>query len=72
MLIIDVKDPILIICPLSVISHWSDEVKKYTNNINCITYFGSIEERKKFQDKWDNSVKVFIIYKYRIQQQLQF
>ncbi|KAI0394380.1 SNF2 family N-terminal domain-containing protein [Xylariaceae sp. FL0594] len=44
--------PHLIVAPLSTLSNWQDEFKKWTPSIPFILYHGTIEERQKiFQDE---------------------
>jgi TATA-binding protein-associated factor len=37
--------PSLIICPTTLIGHWSHEITKFTNNLRPFKYYGSTSER---------------------------
>ncbi|KAF9265363.1 SNF2-family ATP dependent chromatin remodeling factor snf21 [Marasmius fiardii PR-910] len=42
-------DPILIVCPLSVLHNWIEEYKKFAPSIPVLMYHGSPEERAEFR-----------------------
>ncbi|KAM7127436.1 chromodomain-helicase-DNA-binding protein 1-like [Ciconia maguari] len=43
------KDRFLILCPLSVLSNWKEELERFAPSISFVTYIGSKEERPKLQ-----------------------
>ncbi|XP_041267011.1 chromodomain-helicase-DNA-binding protein 1-like isoform X2 [Onychostruthus taczanowskii] len=43
------KERFLILCPLSVLSNWKEEVERFAPGLSFITYVGSKEERPKLQ-----------------------
>ena len=42
--------PFLVVCPLSVLSSWMNEAKKWTPELNFIRFHGQKIERQKFKD----------------------
>ncbi|KAM9171468.1 chromodomain-helicase-DNA-binding protein 1-like isoform 2-T2 [Pangshura tecta] len=45
------KRPFLILCPLSVLSNWKEELERFAPGLSYVTYAGDKEERAKLQ--WD-------------------
>ncbi|XP_068273468.1 chromodomain-helicase-DNA-binding protein 1-like isoform X2 [Nyctibius grandis] len=43
------KERFLILCPLSVLSNWKDELERFAPGLSFVTYVGSKEERPKLQ-----------------------
>uniref|UniRef100_A0A8C3JUC2 Helicase ATP-binding domain-containing protein n=1 Tax=Calidris pygmaea TaxID=425635 RepID=A0A8C3JUC2_9CHAR len=43
------KDKFLILCPLSVLSNWKEELERFAPGLSFVTYVGSKEERPKLQ-----------------------
>ncbi|XP_009986464.1 PREDICTED: chromodomain-helicase-DNA-binding protein 1-like [Tauraco erythrolophus] len=43
------KEKFLILCPLSVLSNWKDELERFAPCLSFVTYTGSKEERPKLQ-----------------------
>ncbi|KAM5256255.1 chromodomain-helicase-DNA-binding protein 1-like [Ctenodactylus gundi] len=41
--------PFLILCPLSVLSNWKEEMERFAPGLSCVTYTGSKEERARLQ-----------------------
>jgi SNF2 family DNA or RNA helicase len=48
---IDSFAPVLIVCPLSVVSQWESEIQRFTPFIRSLMYIGSKEEREGLQLK---------------------
>ncbi|XP_014121854.2 chromodomain-helicase-DNA-binding protein 1-like isoform X1 [Zonotrichia albicollis] len=44
------KERFLILCPLSVLSNWKEELERFAPGLSFITYVGSKEERPKLQE----------------------
>uniref|UniRef100_A0A803V8H5 Chromodomain-helicase-DNA-binding protein 1-like n=1 Tax=Ficedula albicollis TaxID=59894 RepID=A0A803V8H5_FICAL len=44
------KERFLILCPLSVLSNWKEELERFGPGLSFITYVGSKEERPKLQE----------------------
>ncbi|XP_048150478.1 chromodomain-helicase-DNA-binding protein 1-like [Corvus hawaiiensis] len=44
------KERFLILCPLSVLSNWKEELERFAPGLSFITYIGSKEERPKVQE----------------------
>uniref|UniRef100_A0A8C0UY55 Chromodomain-helicase-DNA-binding protein 1-like n=1 Tax=Cyanistes caeruleus TaxID=156563 RepID=A0A8C0UY55_CYACU len=44
------KERFLILCPLSVLSNWKEELERFAPSLSFITYVGSKEERPKLQE----------------------
>ncbi|XP_014108940.1 PREDICTED: chromodomain-helicase-DNA-binding protein 1-like isoform X2 [Pseudopodoces humilis] len=44
------KERFLILCPLSVLSNWKEELERLAPSLSFITYVGSKEERPKLQE----------------------
>ncbi|XP_013913283.1 PREDICTED: chromodomain-helicase-DNA-binding protein 1-like [Thamnophis sirtalis] len=43
------KKPFVIICPLSVLNNWRDELKRFSPSLSTVIYSGSKEERAELQ-----------------------
>ncbi|XP_067402131.1 chromodomain-helicase-DNA-binding protein 1-like isoform X1 [Emydura macquarii macquarii] len=43
------KRPFLILCPLSVLSNWKEELERFAPGLSYVTYAGDKEERAKLQ-----------------------
>nr|XP_009477860.1 PREDICTED: chromodomain-helicase-DNA-binding protein 1-like [Pelecanus crispus] len=43
------KERFLILCPLSVLSNWKEELERFAPSLSFVTYIGSKEERPKLQ-----------------------
>ncbi|XP_068814517.1 chromodomain-helicase-DNA-binding protein 1-like isoform X2 [Struthio camelus] len=43
------KETFLILCPLSVLSNWKEELEKFAPGLSFVTYIGNKEERAKLQ-----------------------
>ncbi|PKU36494.1 chromodomain-helicase-dna-binding protein 1-like [Limosa lapponica baueri] len=43
------KEKFLILCPLSVLSNWKEELERFAPGLSFVTYIGSKEERPKLQ-----------------------
>uniref|UniRef100_A0A452TYX0 Chromodomain-helicase-DNA-binding protein 1-like n=1 Tax=Ursus maritimus TaxID=29073 RepID=A0A452TYX0_URSMA len=43
------EGPFLILCPLSVLSNWTEEMERFAPGLSCITYAGDKEERAHIQ-----------------------
>ncbi|XP_076204851.1 chromodomain-helicase-DNA-binding protein 1-like isoform X2 [Aptenodytes patagonicus] len=43
------KERFLILCPLSVLSNWKEELERFAPGLSFVTYVGSKEERPKLQ-----------------------
>ncbi|KFP71102.1 Chromodomain-helicase-DNA-binding protein 1-like, partial [Acanthisitta chloris] len=43
------KERFLILCPLSVLSNWKEELERFAPGISFVTYIGNKEERPKLQ-----------------------
>ncbi|XP_030880432.1 chromodomain-helicase-DNA-binding protein 1-like [Leptonychotes weddellii] len=44
------EGPFLILCPLSVLSNWREEMERFAPGLSCITYAGDKEERAHLQE----------------------
>ncbi|XP_068876899.1 chromodomain-helicase-DNA-binding protein 1-like isoform X2 [Aphelocoma coerulescens] len=44
------KERFLILCPLSVLSNWKEELERFASGLSFITYIGSKEERPRVQE----------------------
>lgn len=43
------EGPFLILCPLSVLSNWKEELERFAPGLSCVTYAGGKEERALLQ-----------------------
>uniref|UniRef100_A0A2I3NFE4 Chromodomain-helicase-DNA-binding protein 1-like n=1 Tax=Papio anubis TaxID=9555 RepID=A0A2I3NFE4_PAPAN len=43
------EGPFLILCPLSVLSNWKEEMQRFAPGLSCVTYAGDKEERACLQ-----------------------
>ncbi|XP_007459437.1 PREDICTED: chromodomain-helicase-DNA-binding protein 1-like isoform X1 [Lipotes vexillifer] len=43
------EGPFLILCPLSVLSNWREEMERFAPGLSCVTYSGDKEERAHLQ-----------------------
>ncbi|KAM4873050.1 chromodomain-helicase-DNA-binding protein 1-like [Thomomys bottae] len=43
------EGPFLILCPLSVLNNWKEEMERLAPDLSCITYVGAKEERARLQ-----------------------
>ncbi|XP_074245932.1 chromodomain-helicase-DNA-binding protein 1-like isoform X2 [Saimiri boliviensis] len=43
------EGPFLILCPLSVLSNWKEEMQRWAPGLSCVTYAGDKEERARLQ-----------------------
>ncbi|XP_014396354.1 PREDICTED: chromodomain-helicase-DNA-binding protein 1-like [Myotis brandtii] len=43
------EGPFLILCPLSVLSNWKEEIERFAPGLSCVTYTGDKEERANLQ-----------------------
>lgn len=43
------EGPFLILCPLSVLSNWKEEMERFAPGLSCVTYTGDKEERARCQ-----------------------
>lgn len=43
------EGPFLILCPLSVLSNWKEEMERFAPGLSCVTYTGDKEERARRQ-----------------------
>uniref|UniRef100_A0A673TRD8 Chromodomain-helicase-DNA-binding protein 1-like n=1 Tax=Suricata suricatta TaxID=37032 RepID=A0A673TRD8_SURSU len=43
------EGPFLILCPLSVLSNWTEEMERFAPGLSCVTYAGDKEERARLQ-----------------------
>ncbi|XP_043431954.1 chromodomain-helicase-DNA-binding protein 1-like [Prionailurus bengalensis] len=43
------EGPFLILCPLSVLSNWTEEMERFAPGLSCVTYAGDKEERAHLQ-----------------------
>ncbi|XP_061861120.1 chromodomain-helicase-DNA-binding protein 1-like isoform X1 [Colius striatus] len=43
------KEKFLILCPLSVLSNWKEELERFAPSLSFVTYIGNKEERPKLQ-----------------------
>ncbi|KAL1772684.1 chromodomain-helicase-DNA-binding protein 1-like isoform X1 [Sigmodon hispidus] len=43
------EGPFLILCPLSVLSNWKEEMERFAPGLSCVTYTGDKEERGHLQ-----------------------
>ncbi|XP_037354812.1 chromodomain-helicase-DNA-binding protein 1-like isoform X1 [Talpa occidentalis] len=43
------EGPFLILCPLSVLSNWREEIERFAPGLSCVTYSGDKEERARLQ-----------------------
>ncbi|XP_039315774.2 chromodomain-helicase-DNA-binding protein 1-like isoform X1 [Saimiri boliviensis] len=43
------EGPFLILCPLSVLSNWKEEMQRFAPGLSCVTYAGDKEERAHLQ-----------------------
>ncbi|XP_054568059.1 chromodomain-helicase-DNA-binding protein 1-like [Eptesicus fuscus] len=43
------EGPFLILCPLSVLSNWKEEIERFAPGLSCVTYTGDKEERASLQ-----------------------
>lgn len=46
-----INGPFLVVGPLSTLSNWVDEFKRWLPSINVILYHGSKDERQKLRNK---------------------
>ncbi|XP_048951467.1 chromodomain-helicase-DNA-binding protein 1-like isoform X7 [Canis lupus dingo] len=43
------EGPFLILCPLSVLSNWTEEMERFAPGLSCVMYAGDKEERARLQ-----------------------
>jgi SNF2 family DNA or RNA helicase len=43
----DVKGPLLVVCPTTVLHHWSDKIKNHAPSLNAVVYHGGDRDLKK-------------------------
>nr|AAH57567.1 Chromodomain helicase DNA binding protein 1-like [Mus musculus]AAH62966.1 Chromodomain helicase DNA binding protein 1-like [Mus musculus] len=43
------EGPFLVLCPLSVLSNWKEEMERFAPGLSCVTYTGDKEERARLQ-----------------------
>ncbi|XP_054996141.1 chromodomain-helicase-DNA-binding protein 1-like [Sorex araneus] len=43
------EGPFLILCPLSVLSNWKEEMERFAPGLSCVTYAGDKEDRASLQ-----------------------
>jgi len=43
---------VLIICPLTALGNWDNEIKRFTPSLNVVRYHGSAEEREELREKY--------------------
>ncbi|VDQ08046.1 unnamed protein product [Trichobilharzia regenti] len=75
-----VSGPFLIICPLSLISVWSDELATFAPRLPCMVYYGSMKERlelrkfirKRIHISLDGPIKVPLFKVYERSQNNDF
>uniref|UniRef100_A0A915CPA8 Uncharacterized protein n=1 Tax=Ditylenchus dipsaci TaxID=166011 RepID=A0A915CPA8_9BILA len=63
------KSPALVICPLSVIDHWENEIARFScGQLTTIRYYGSQEKREKLRrkelkkDQWNVLLTTFEVF----------
>jgi superfamily II DNA or RNA helicase len=56
------EGPFLILCPLSVLSNWKEEMERFAPGLSCVTYVGDKEERARLQQdlKQESSFHVLL------------
>jgi superfamily II DNA or RNA helicase len=42
-----IKKPFLVVCPTTVLSHWSDKIAKHAPDLNAATYHGGLRDMKE-------------------------
>lgn len=47
-----IKGPFLVVAPLSTLSNWMNEVKRFTPDLHCLMYHGTKEERSVLRSKY--------------------
>lgn len=52
-----IRHPVLVVCPLSVLSSWMNEAKKWTPNLTVVRFHGPKLERQKLKDDCRTSGK---------------
>ncbi|XP_055979037.1 chromodomain-helicase-DNA-binding protein 1-like isoform X1 [Sorex fumeus] len=43
------EGPFLILCPLSILSNWKEEMERFAPSLSCVTYAGDKEDRARLQ-----------------------
>uniref|UniRef100_A0A8C8B056 Chromodomain helicase DNA binding protein 1 like n=1 Tax=Otus sunia TaxID=257818 RepID=A0A8C8B056_9STRI len=55
------KERFLILCPLSVLSNWKEELERFAPGLSFVTYIGSKEERPKLQQNLKEQSHLHVI-----------
>ncbi|XP_069492562.1 chromodomain-helicase-DNA-binding protein 1-like [Ambystoma mexicanum] len=55
------KTPCLVLCPLSVLSNWEDEMKRFSPDMSFAVYAGEKEKRKEMQHILENKTDFHVV-----------
>ncbi len=51
-----VKGPFLVVCPLSIVKNWQDEITKFAPKLSVMVYMGDKDAREKMRAKVVESI----------------
>ncbi|XP_074119361.1 chromodomain-helicase-DNA-binding protein 1-like isoform X1 [Sminthopsis crassicaudata] len=60
------KGPFLILCPLSVLSNWKEEMERFAPGLSCKVYIGDKEERARLQQELKKDVFHVLLSTYEL------
>ncbi|XP_049638338.1 chromodomain-helicase-DNA-binding protein 1-like [Suncus etruscus] len=55
------EGPFLILCPLSVLSNWKEEIERFAPSLSCVTYTGDKEERARLQQDLNQELHFHVL-----------
>ncbi|XP_060057984.1 chromodomain-helicase-DNA-binding protein 1-like isoform X2 [Erinaceus europaeus] len=55
------EGPFLILCPLSVLSNWKEEIERFAPGLSCVTYAGDKEERTRLQQDLSQELRFHVL-----------
>ncbi|OBS74727.1 hypothetical protein A6R68_14730 [Neotoma lepida] len=55
------EGPFLILCPLSVLSNWKEEMERFAPGLSCVTYVGDKEERAHLQQDLQQETRFHVL-----------
>ncbi|XP_024894242.1 chromodomain-helicase-DNA-binding protein 1-like isoform X2 [Pteropus alecto] len=55
------EGPFLIICPLSILSNWKEEMERFAPGLSCVTYAGDKEERAHLQQDLRQELRFHVL-----------
>ncbi|MFW5998989.1 MAG: SNF2-related protein, partial [Halanaerobiaceae bacterium] len=59
---IDLTRPAIVVCPRTLIYNWEEEVKKFFEDLDCLVYYGTPDEREEMISEFINNEIVVTSY----------